>query len=64
MDIGIKKGHKRLTITELRRFKGFENYSDEKAEEVIKTLEALSILFYKSYMKEQRDRKKSKNLPA
>jgi len=49
-----EKAHKRLTIAELRSCKGFENYSDEKAEETIKTLERLSILFYELHMKEKR----------
>ena len=53
-----EKGHKRLTIAELRNCKGFENYSDEKAEETISTLEKLSILFYELFMKQkQRVRK-------
>ena len=47
-----EKGHKRLTIAELRNCKGFENYTDEKAEETIKTLEKLSILFYELFMKQ------------
>lgn len=46
-----KKEHKRLTIAELRKFKGFEGYTDEQAEETIKTLEKISILFYKLHMK-------------
>jgi len=43
--------HKRLTVTELRNCKGFENYTDEQAEETIRTLEALSILFFELYQK-------------
>jgi hypothetical protein len=54
------KVHKRLTIAELRNCKGFENYSDEQAEDTIKTLETLSILFYELYMKEKRQRKNLK----
>lgn len=42
---------KRLTIEELRAFPGFENYTDEMAEETIKTLEKLSILFYDLHQK-------------
>ena len=48
-----EKGHKRLTIAELRNCKGFENYSDEQAEETIRSLEKLSILFYELYMKQK-----------
>ena len=43
--------HKRLSIEELRAFSGFENYTDEMAEETIKSLEALSILFYELHQK-------------
>ncbi len=48
-----KKVHKRLTIAELRNFKGFENYSDERAEKTIQTLETLSILFFKLFQREK-----------
>jgi len=50
------KEHKRLTIAELRNFKGFENYSNEQAEETIKTLEKFSILFYEQYTKHKEDK--------
>lgn len=43
--------HKRLSIEELRSFPGFENYTDEMANETIATLETLSILFYELYQK-------------
>jgi hypothetical protein len=49
----IEKVHKRLTLAELKHCKGFENYSDEQAEETIKSLEKLSILFYELYMKQK-----------
>ena len=52
-----EKVHKRLTIAELRNFKGFENYSDEEAEKTIDTLEKLSILFYELYMKKKQTEK-------
>lgn len=45
------KKHKRLSIAELRSCKGFENYSDQEAEETIVALEKLSILFYELHMK-------------
>jgi len=48
-----EKGHKRLSIAELRNCKGFEKYTDEQAEETITTLEKLSILFYELYMKQK-----------
>ncbi len=53
-----EKVHKRLTITQLRNCKGFENYSDEQAEKTISTLETLSILFYEIYMKQKQRVKK------
>lgn len=43
--------YKRLSIEELRSFPGFENYTDEMAQETIKTLETLSILFYELHQK-------------
>ena len=50
-----KKGkvHRRLTIAELKNCNGFENYSEEQAEQTIATLENLSILFYNLYLKHQ-----------
>lgn len=57
MDIKKEKTHKRLTIAELRNCKGFENYSDEQAEETINTLEKLSILLYELYRKEKQKEK-------
>jgi hypothetical protein len=45
------KPKKRLSINELKSYPGFENYTDEMAEETIASLEALSILFYELYQK-------------
>lgn len=42
---------KRLSIDELRNCKGFENYTDEQAEETITSIEKLSVLFYEIYFK-------------
>ena len=50
--------HKRLSVDELKKFKGFENYSDVEAEETIIVLEKLSILFYELYMKQKLSKKK------
>jgi len=36
---------KRLTADELRKFKGFENYNNEKDEETIRTFEILLSCF-------------------
>jgi len=52
MDKKTKK-HKRLTIAELRKFRGFDSISDEEAENTISTLEKLSVLFYSLYKKQQ-----------
>ncbi|MBA3662915.1 MAG: hypothetical protein H0W61_01735 [Bacteroidetes bacterium] len=59
-----KKEHKRLTIAELRKCKGFENYSDEQAEATIKSLEKLSILFYGLYMKQKQKVQKQSLIKA
>lgn len=57
-----EKVHKRLTIAELKNCKGFENYTDEHAEETIKSLEKLSILFYELYMKQKQQQQKAKQI--
>jgi hypothetical protein len=49
---------KRLSVAELKNCKGFENYTDEQAEETIKSLEKLSILFYELHMKQKLMRQK------
>ena len=41
----MEKKKKRLTIAELKGFKGYDNVSDEEAEYVISSLEKISILF-------------------
>lgn len=43
------KPKKRSSIEELKSYPGFENYTDEMAEETISSLETLSILFYERY---------------
>ena len=57
-----EKAHKRLTIAELKNCKGFEDYTDEHAEETIKSLEKLSILFYELYMKQKQQQQKAKQI--
>jgi len=42
---------KRLSKDELSKYKGFENYTDEQAEDTISSLEKLSVLFYEIYFK-------------
>lgn len=46
------------SVAELKKCKGFENYSDAEAEEVIIVLEKLSILFYELYMKQKHTKQK------
>ncbi len=53
-----ERKHKRLTVEQLKTFKGFENYTEEQAEETIKTLETLSIVFYRLFSKEKIIKKK------
>lgn len=52
----MKKIHSRLTFEELNAFPGFENYTDEQ--ETIKSLEAVSILFYENYQKSIQQKEK------
>ena len=47
----IMSNYKRLSIEELKSFPGFENYTDEMAEETIITLEKLSILLSELHQK-------------
>ncbi len=53
---------KRLTIEEPRAFPGFENYTDEMAEETIASLEKLSILFYDLHQKSIHEKERLKKL--
>ncbi len=56
------KPKKRLNIEELKSYPGLENYTDEMAEEVIASLETLSILFYEHYQKTIQDKERLKLL--
>ena len=47
-----------MSVAELKKCKGFENYPDAEAEETIIVLEKLSILFYELYMKQKLSKKK------
>lgn len=44
---------KRLTISELKEFKGYDNASDEEAEYVISSLEKISILFMELFQRKK-----------
>jgi hypothetical protein len=56
------KKQKRLTVSQLRSFKGLENLSEEEAEAGIATLEKLSVLFYELFQKKlEQDEEAKKN---
>jgi hypothetical protein len=58
VEMNADKKHKRLSVEELKRFKGFENVSDQEADETILVLEKLSILFYELHMKQRMKKQK------
>lgn len=43
---GLNEENTRLTIEELRKFKGFEEISESEAKEIIETLFQLAIIAY------------------
>lgn len=47
-----KSNQKRLTIEELKKCDGFENYSEKEAEETINDLEVLSVLLFELHSKQ------------
>ena len=47
------KKQKRLTVSELRNFKGLDHLSEDEAENAISTLEKFSILMFEMYKKEK-----------
>ena len=53
---------KRLTYEELRAFPGFENHTDQMAEETIKSLETMSILFYELHQKSIMEKERLRGL--
>lgn len=54
------KPKKQLSINELNSSPGFENHTNEMAEETIVSLEALSILFYEHYQKTIKEKERLK----
>lgn len=50
--------HKRLTKEQMKSCAGFENISDEEAENNISILERISILFYEIFMRKKSESKK------
>lgn len=47
------KKQKRLTVSELRNFKGLDHLSEDEAENAISTLEKFSLLMFEMYKKEK-----------
>jgi len=55
------KKQKRLTVSELRNFKGLGNLSDDDAENAISTVEKFSLLMFEMYKKDKALKEKLKN---
>lgn len=55
----MEKKKKRLTIAELKGFKGYDNVSDEEAEYVISSLEKISILFLELFQTKKDEMEKA-----
>lgn len=60
MEGNSAKKQKRLTVSELRNFKGLTNLSDEDAESAISTLEKFSLLMFELYKKDKALKEKFK----
>jgi hypothetical protein len=60
MEGNSAKKQKRLTVSELRNFKGLTNLSDEDAESAISTLEKFSLLMFEMYKKDKALKEKLK----
>jgi hypothetical protein len=60
MEGNTTKKQKRLTVSELRNFKGLTNLSDEDAESAISTLEKFSLLMFEMYKKDKALKEKLK----
>lgn len=58
----MEKKKKRLTIAELRTFKGYENVTDEEAEFGIASLEKISIVFFELFQKKKKEMEKIRYL--
>lgn len=57
----IKK-QKRLTVSELRNFKGLGHLSEDEAESATSTLEKFSLLMFEMYKKEKALKESLKNI--
>lgn len=45
-----QKEYKKLTIEDVRKYKGFENASDEELHRILRALEKLSLLIFKKFV--------------
>lgn len=62
MDMDNKnKRQKRLTVEELKQYKGLENLSEQEANEAIDTLEKYALLMYELFKKDQELKERIKN---
>ena len=55
------KKKKKLTIAQLKSFKGYENVSEDEAEDTIATLEKLSSIFFELYLKKKKESEMQNN---
>lgn len=53
-----KQGKQKLTIDELRKYKGLENLSDQEAEQAISTIEKLAALIIRVLKTEELKKKR------
>jgi hypothetical protein len=58
----MEKKKKRLSIAELKGFKGYDKVSDEEAEYVISSLEKISILFLELFQTKKDEMEKALEL--
>lgn len=49
----LMKKQKRLSIAELRNFKGLSGLSDDEAESAISTIESFALLMFEMYKKDK-----------
>jgi hypothetical protein len=52
---GKEKKYKRMSVLELKAFKGLEEISEEKAGEIIESLEQFAIIMFNLYQKLKSD---------
>lgn len=47
---------KRITVEQLRKYKGFENVSDEEAGNIVETLYKLAVIAYHCYIEQENNK--------